>query len=732
MSEQDSKISRRTLLKGGAALTFVVMLDSVGCKREVKKADRAAKETSTVGESRVGAWVVVHDDDRVTIFNPAAEMGQGSMTALPLILAEEMDADWSKVSIENSPVEPEIYGRSGGYGGGGSMMTVGSRAVMGYFTQLRLAGAQIRLALIEMAAAALEVPATELTTEPGVVVHAKSKRRVTFGELAVRAKTLEDLPEVDEKDLKSPADFRLIGTSMPRHDIPPKTDGSAVYAIDVRLEGMLYGMIERSPIHDDQVNSYNKDEVRGVSGVVTTVELDYGVGVIAETVEAAFAARNALKIEWANEAKAVGFHSEKALANYPSVIDENSIEARSYEDRGDAADAFESASKKYEADYYADTVYHGQMEPLNAVVWAKGDEAEVWIGTQGPAVAKGAVAGVLGIQAEKITMHRTYLGGGFGRRSSPDYVVEAAHLAKAVDKPVKLIWTRQDDVKWGKFRPMCLQRMRAGVDEDGKVTAWMHHLVGDGGRLLGSGVDIPYYDIPNQRIDLREVEHGIRTHYWRSVGHHYNKFAIEAFVDELATGEGVDPLEFRRSMIASPEARAVLDRIAEMSNWGSNTEGRAKGIALIERSDTLAAAVAEISVDRDDGKIRVHRFWAALDAGIVVQPDNAAAQIEGSIVMGLSASLTERITIKDGEVQQSNFLDYPIMRMSEIPEIEVHFIESENPPTGIGEPGVPLTAAAVANAFGTLTGARLRHMPFTAERVKSVLRGRTTRHNGTR
>ncbi len=716
-----SKISRRDLIKGGAALTFAVMLGPASCKRKVKETQQAGAETKTSATTSAGAWVVIHDDETVTIYNPAAEMGQGSMTALPLILAEEMDADWEKVSIENSPVDPERYGRAGGYGGGRSMMTVGSRAVMGYFTQLRLAGARIRRALIELAAREWDVAPEELSTEPGVVVHEADGRRITFGELAALGKPLDQLPEVDEQDLKSPGDFRLIGRSMPRHDVPAKTDGSAVFAIDVQLDGMLFGMIERSPVHDDGVVSYNVDEVRNVPGVVTTVELDYGVGVIAESIESAMAGRSALNIEWAGQARAAGLDSEKALAGYPAVIDDESVSVRPYEEKGDAAEALKSAQKTLEADYYADTVYHGQIEPLNAVVWARGKDAEVWVGTQAPGSAKNSVASVLGVDSTRVKMHRTYLGGGFGRRSSSDYVVEAARLAKAVDKPVKLVWTREDDVRWGKFRPMCLQRMRAGLDGDGKVVSWMHHLVGEGGRVLGSGVDIPYYDIPNQTIDLREVEHGLRTHYWRAVGHHYNKFAIEGFVDELAAEVGMDPLEFRKAMVSSERARAVLDRVAEVSDWGSAPEGRARGICLIERSKTLAAAVAEVSVIRTSGKIRVHRFWAALDAGIIVQPDNATAQIEGSIVMGLSAALTERITVKDGRVQQSNFFDYPIMRMSEVPEIEVHFMKSEAPPTGIGEPGIPLTAAALVNAFGALTGKRLRHMPFTPERVKAVL-----------
>lgn len=723
---QRPQLSRRAFLKASAALSFAVMISPAGCKREGKATKSAAPTekglSSGAGASdgaQVGAWVILHPDGEVVIYNPAAEMGQGSMTALPLILAEEMDADWAKVRIEYSPVEPDIYGKRGGYGG---MMTVGSRAVMGYFTQLRLAGAQIRKVLLAIAARELGVPEAELTTEPGAVVHAGSGKRVTFGELAAAGDVPEELPRVTEGDLKSPDDFRLIGTSTPRYDVPAKVDGSAQFSIDVKLPGMLYGMIQRSPVHGGSPKSYNAEEVRAVEGVVTTVELEHGVGVIASSVEAAMAARRELKIAW-SEGDAAGFDSEEALAGYPKVLEDASVDARSFERKGDAARALERAKKRYQADYFADHVYHAQMEPLNAVAWAKeSGDAEIWIGTQAPARARAAVAYALGVDIERVTMHRCYLGGGFGRRSSEDFAVEAAQLSKAVKKPVKLIWTRKDDLQYAKFRPMCLQRMTAGVGEDGKIVAWTHNLVGQGGRLLGSGVDIPYYDIPNQTIDMREVDHGLRVHYWRAVGHHYNKFAIEAFIDEIAADQGVDPVEFRRAMVSSPRAAKVLDVVAEMSGWGSPlAEGRARGVTLIERSGTHGAAVAEISLDRARGEIRVHRFWAALDAGIIVQPDNASAQIEGSIVMGLSAALKERVTFAEGVAQQSNYSDYPLLRMSEAPEIEVRFIDSAEAPSGIGEPGIPLTAGAVANAFGALTGKRLRHMPFTPERVRALL-----------
>lgn len=717
------KITRRRFVELGVGLTFVVMLDPWGCKPKPQP-QQVGEPSRSAGEAPVGPWVRINTDDTIVIYNPAAEMGQGSMTALPLILAEEMDADWDKVRVEDSPVDPNVYGRSWSRGGPGTMMTVGSQAVIGYFTKLRIAGAQIRAVLLSSVATLWDVPVTELSTEPGVVVHAASGRRITYGEVAAQATVPVDLPEIDEAALKSRKDFRLIGTSVPRWDVPSKTDGSAMFAVDIDLPDMVHGVIARSPIHERRPRTYNAEEVRALPGVVTTVELDHGIGVLATSIEGALAARQKLEIDWEPDHPLESFDSEEALAGYPKIADDDDFKARSITEEGDAPKALAAAAKRYEADFFADYVYHAQMEPLNAVVSVdESGGAEVWLGTQAPGAARSAVAGALGVNEARVKMNRCYLGGGFGRRSSADYAVEAAHLSQAVRRPVKLIWTREDDLQYGMFRPMCLQRVRAGVDKDGNITAWTHCIVGDGGQLLGSGIEIPLYDIPNQQIELRLVNHGVRLHYWRAVGHGYNKYAIEALIDDVAIGEGIDPVELRRRLTkSSPRARAVIDAVAKMSGWGAPAiEGRAKGIALAERSGSIAAGVAEVSVDAPTGKLRVHRFWCAIDAGVIVQPDNSRAQIEGSIVMGLSSALTERVTLKRGRVQQSNFHDYRIMRMSEAPQIEVTFIDSVYHPSGIGEPGVPITAGAVANAFAALTGRRLRHMPFTPERVQTAL-----------
>ncbi|MYA65120.1 MAG: xanthine dehydrogenase family protein molybdopterin-binding subunit, partial [Gemmatimonadetes bacterium] len=460
-------------------------------------------------------------------------------------------------------------------------------------------------------------------------------------------------------------------------------------------------------------------------GVVGTVTLGYGVGVVAETVEEAFAARDAMEIEW-GAAQADGFDSVASLAAYAGIADGES-QGRPLSESGDVRAAMDGAATRYEADYFNDYVYHAQMEPLSAVasVNPAGDGAEVWAGTQAPDMARAAVARELGVPVEQVTFHPCYLGGGLGRRTMADYIVEAVQLSRSVRRPVKLIWTREDDLQYGAFRPMSLQRLTGGVDAGGNLAAWTHTVVGDGRGLLASGIGIQYYDIPNQRIEMRTASHGVRTKHWRAVGHGPNKFAIESFIDDIARGEGIDPVELRRRLLrGSPRGIAVLDLVAEMADWGrAPPGGRARGVAFVERSGTLAAGVAEVSLEEDTGRIRVHRFWCAADGGVVVQPRNARAQIEGGIVNGLSTALFERLTVRDGRVEQSNFHDYSILRMSDMPDIEVRFIDSNEAPMGLGEPGVPVAAAAVANAFAALTGRPLRHMPFTADRVLEALNG---------
>ena len=702
-------ITRREFLGATSSLFFTVAFGGVHSDRSL------AQNIGEAADLPLTAWIRLDSDNTITIYNPAAEMGQGTMTALPVIVAEEMDADWAQVLIENSPTDPDLYGNPGWFWGT-PMMTVGSRAVLGYYTALRKAGAQARYVLLENAARKWEVPIKSLTTEPSIVVHKASGRRMSYGEIAAFARAPRNLPTIRDADLKPASEFRLIGRSLPRVDSPAKVDGSALYGIDVQVPGMIYAMMAQAPVNGSQPQGTNASEIKVLPGIVDVVVLEHGVAIVGKTVEAVLSVRKRLKIEWSTGAQIDSFDSKGSFESYARI-------AR--EDRGSVAP---NTVKTYAAEYQNDYVYHAQMEPLNAVaaVNKAGNSAEIWAGTQFPDGAVEAAAAALGTSTDKITIHRTYLGGGFGRRSMSDYIVEAVQISKVVGRPVKLIRSREDDVRHGAFRPMTLQRLEAGVDANGDLTFWKHTLVGEGGRLLATGIQIPYYEVPNQDIVTRRVRHGVRVQYLRSVAHGYTKFAIESFINEIAAGQEVDPYQFRRRLLRnSPRELKVLDTVAEMAGWGkTRPAGRAIGIAFARRSESNAAGVAEVSLDRTSGKIRVHRFWAAIDAGVVVQPDNAIAQMEGGIVFGLSSALRERITFKKGAVQQSNFHDYEVMRMADAPEeIYVKLVVTDNPPTGIGEPGVPITGGAVANAVAALTGIRLRHMPFIPERVLDALKG---------
>ena len=713
------EISRRGVLAGVGGLSFYLSLGASG-------ATLVSAAHANTAARRMSAWVEIAPDGAVTILSAGAEMGQGSMTSLPLILAEEMDADWSKVTVAMAPADAETYGYTSR--GKKSMAIVGSRAVQTYYTDLRIAGAQVRKVLLANAAEKWNLDAAKLRTEPGLVIDPASGKRMSYGEIASFAKAPDVLPAVDKSELKQRSAFRLIGKSMPRVDIPAKVDGSAQFAIDVQLPGMVYATTLHSPVHNGEPESWNDSEVKAMRGIVGTVALDNGIAVIAESFEHALAGREALRIVWKKGAKAEGFDSEPALMDtYHNVHADPAAKAETLDSKGDIEAAFAAAAKTHRSDYRSDLGYHAQMEPLNAVASfnAAGDHVEVWDGSQSPDRSRAGIAKALGMKLEQVTHHQCYMGGGFGRRSLGDYAAEAAVVARAAGKPVKLIWTREEDIAHGMFRPQSFQCMEAAQDDKGNVVGWRHCVVGDGKRLLTSGIKIPYYGIANQHIERRGVSHGMRLKHWRAVGHVFNVFAIESFVDELAADAGMDPVDFRfRHMAISPKARRVFEAAARMSDWkAKRPEGRAVGISISERSGSLGAGVVEISLDRESGKIRVHKAWLAVDGGQIVQPDAARANVESGIAYGLSSVLSERVTVRDGVVEQSNFHDYQVLRMSDHPEeVTVEFVESDGRPTGIGEIGNPMVAGAVANAFHALTGKRLRHMPFTPDRVLDALK----------
>jgi isoquinoline 1-oxidoreductase beta subunit len=725
INQKSSTVSRREFTTAAAGLTFALAVSPN------KLALMSPAEAATASKE-IGAWVRISLDDAITILTPAAEMGQGSMTGVPVALAEELDADWDKVSLEMAPADPETYGYRSNRRGRvtHSMGIFGSRAVMMYYTDMRIAGAQVRKVLMQAAAKEWNVELATLETEPNAVIHPATGRRLSYGEIAGFAEMPTKLPKVSKNDLKKESQFRLIGKPVPRHDIPAKVNGSALYSIDVQLPGMVYASTAHSPVQLAKPMRWNEAEIRAMKGVIEIVKLKRGVAVVADTFEHVLVAKNALKIVWSKDAVAEGFNSEKSLvASYPALANDKNAKANTVKNTGDTDAAFASAAKVYKATYQSDYGYHAQMEPLNGVARFNpaGDSVEIWEGSQSPGRSRKKIAQALGFKLDQVTHHQHYLGGGFGRRSRSDFSIEAALIARAIKRPVKMIWTREEDLAYGMFRPQTYQCVEAALDKEGKVTGWRHCVVGDGNRLIYSGVKLEkYYKIPNRHLEQRGVSHGIRLKHWRAVAHPFNLFAIEGLVDEMAAKEGMDPLDFRRQrMTLTRKAKGVFDKVEKMCDWNNKRpKDRALGLSVTERSGSLGAGVVEISLDRKTGKIRVHKVWAAIDGGTIVQPEMAQRNIESGIIYGLSSVLKERATFKNGTVEQSNFHNYELLRMSEAPEeLHVAFIERNTKPTGLGEIGNPIIGGAVANAFHALTGKRLYHMPFTPERVLAVLKG---------
>lgn len=725
-------VSRRQIMIGAAGLSFAITLGS---------SVDAAEIASERGGQALTSWVSITPDGTITILSAATEMGQGSMTSLPLIIAEELDADWSKVKIVPAPVIEKIYGNPGF---GGMMYTAGSNAVRSYYDNLRLFGAQARRVLLDNAAKKFGVSVDELTTEPSVVVHSKSGRKLTYGEIAAFAEIPAQAPQVKPEDLKKPADFRLITKDVMRAELPHKVNGSAQYSIDVQLPGMLYGSVLRAPVEGAAPEKFDETKAAAITGVVKVVKLPYGIGVVAETPWAAFTARRVIEsdVVWSRDGKAWGFASDQGLQNFAAAARDPNTKATDWFKVGDVRAELPKAASTFEAEYLCDYAYHAQMEPLNAVasVAASGDSAEVWCGTQSQTMALEATANALGLDRSKVKLHDTLLGGGFGRRGprDMDFLVDAVLLSKAVSKPVKSMWTREDDVHNGRFRPLSAHYLRAGFDASGKLMAWQHRLVGDrvtpfidpvryekaGHKdfILMLGADAKGYDIPHQLVEQVYEDTGIRTAPLRGIGFTANKFATETFMDEVAYKRGVDPMQYRLDLLAkTPRAHMVLERVAQMADWGGARDGHGLGAAYIDYSDTQVAAVVEISIDRSTGKIKLHNVWCAIDCGVAVQPDNVIAQTESSIVYGIGLALTERISIKDGTVEQSNFYDYVVSRNRDVPPMHVEVIQTENHPTGVGQMATPAITPAVSNAVMALTGVRLRHAPFTEERVKKAL-----------
>lgn len=717
MNPKPTTVSRRDFVRVGVAVGGGLLVTVYGCGPK----DAATPVAGAAGLFEPNAFVQIDGSGNVLVLSKHLEMGQGTYTGLATLIADELDADWSRVRVEGAPADAKKYGNAGF---GGMQGTGGSNAIASSFEQHRKAGATARAVLVAAAAKQWGVPATELTTEPGVVVHAKSNRRAEYGTLVAAA---AKLPVPETVTLKDPKDFRYIGKEKgtPRVDAKPKSTGTATYTQDVKLPGMLTAVVAHPPLFGATVKSFDATKAKAVPGVVDVVQIPTGVAVLGEHFWAARQGRAALTVEWDTSA-ANKRGTTEVMAEFRELAGRPGIEIRK---DGDAEAAIGTAAKTIEATYEFPFLAHASMEPLNCVVHLRKDGAEVWNGDQFQTADQGAVAGVFGMKPEQVRINTLYSGGSFGRRANAksDYVVEAATIAKAIEgrAPVKMIWTREDDTGAGYFRPAFLHRIKGGIDASGNPVAWWHRIVGpalmDGTPFMPpdgkdpssfeGAADHPYA-VANVFVDTHFPKSGIPVQWWRSVGHTHTAFAVEMFIDELAKAAGKDPVEFRRGLLAKePRRLGVLNLAAEKAGWGTPLPaGRARGIAVHKSFNTYVAEVAEVSLE--GGKPRVHRVVCAVDCGIVVNPDVVRAQMEGGIAFGLGAALYGQIQIDKGRVVSTNFDKYRVLRQREMPVVEVHMVASTEAPTGVGEPGTPPIGPAVANALFALTGKPIRKAPL--------------------
>jgi isoquinoline 1-oxidoreductase beta subunit len=707
-------LSRRTLLKGSATVGAGLV---IGFRFPL-----SAGAQSTPGLFAPNQWLSIDRDGVVTIVNSVPEMGQGTSTSMPMIVADELDADLDKVQLQQAPANPKLYANPVT----GSQAYGGSRGIRDHLAMWRKSGAAARQMLRQAAANEWGVPVESTDTEPGAVVHRSSGRRLTYGQLVDKA---SQLPVPQDPPLKTPDKFRYIGKEHNRFDVPAKTDGRAIYGMDVKVPGMLIASIERPPVvAGAKLKSFDATAAKRVKGVKNVVPVANGIAVVADSTWAALKGRRALKIEWDDGALAT-VSSAGISQGYAALVTQPGMEARKV---GDAPAALGAVGRTLEATYQVPFLEHACMEPMNATAHVTQDACVVWAPTQNPGGTQATAAKLTGLPPEKVTVHTTMLGGGFGRRAEVDFIVDAVETAKAVGAPVKVVWTREDDLQHSFYRPATYNALRAALDASGTPTAWEHRIVGPGiliqkGRAragtldaaaVAGAADVPY-DIQNILVTWKEKDFGVPLGFWRSVGSSQNAFVTESFIDELAHAAKKDPYEFRRALLGkAPRHKAVLETAATKANWGAPLPaGQARGIAVAFSYGSYAAHVVEASIT-PEGRPRVHRIVCAIDCGIAVNPDQVRAQMEGGAVYALTAAYYGAITLDKGRVQQSNFHDYPMMRIAEMPVVETHIVDSGQPPGGLGEPGVPSVAPALGNALFLLTGKRIRSLPIKSEDLK--------------
>ena len=672
------------------------------------------------------AWLQITPANEVIVFINKSEMGQGVYTSLPMIIADEADADWKLIKLEVAPAgdrykDPVWQMQATG----------GSTSIRHMYAPLREAAAAAREMLVKAAAKAWGVSEENCETANSTVKNKLNGRTLTYGALAERAARLE-VPK--KPNLKKPEQFTLIGTPVARTDVPAKVHGSAVFGLDVQVKGMLYGTVDRPPVYGAEPSAFNAEAARKTPGVRTVARINRGIVVCADSPSAAWSGKQALKTQWgAGVEPALNNESlEKVLLAH---LDTDGLIART---EGNAKEALEKSAKKVEAVYLLPYLSHMNMEPQNCTASVRKDGCDVWAPTQNQTGVLALAMKLTGLPASRIRVHTTFLGTGFGRRFETDFVEEAIEASKAAGKPVKVIWRREEDLGHDFFRPGNATRITAGLDDKGALTAWSHKIAVPSifarampGRIekgidpaaVDGMMDTPY-KLPNFRMEYVKVDTPVPVGFWRSVGNSHNGFTVESFMDEVAHAAGKDPLEFRLDLLKNrPRGRRVLETVAEKSGWGNPPKtGEALGLAHHFSFDSYVAQVAEVSVDKSSGRVTVHRVVCAVDCGRTVNPDTVKAQVEGAIIMGLSAGMMERVAFAGGGVQSSNYNNYPILRIADTPEIEVHIVGGDDALGGIGEPGVPPIAPAVANAVFRAAKIRLRNLPMNPQAVSAALK----------
>jgi isoquinoline 1-oxidoreductase subunit beta len=667
------------------------------------------------------AWVHISDDNTITLLSARSEMGQGVYTSMPMLIAEELNVDLRQIKVAVAPPGKEYVNAMLG-----AQITGGSTSVREGWDKLRMAGAQVREMLISAAAARWGVDRSQLKADRGVVSGPGGKK-ATYGQLAADA-ARQPVPE--KPPVKDPKDFRIVGKSVTRLDTPAKTNGTAEFGIDVKLPGMVYASIEQCPVIGGTVKSFDASRAKTMPGVIDVVQVADGVAVVADSYWRAKKAREALSVEW-NEGPVAAISSKSMLEGNLKAAEAGKVLPIG-KPAGNVAEAMKGAAKVVKAQYVTPMQSHAPLEPMNFTAHVQGDKVLLVGPTQFQQGAEGAVAAVLGVKPENITLKTTFLGGGFGRRLELDFIVQAAQVSKAVGKPVKVLWTREDDMTHDFYRPQGVNQLQAGLDARGNPVA-MHFKVTSQSvtqRAFGLPKDtfdpfmaeaaVAPYSIPNTQHDLVIHDTGFRVGYWRAVSHNMNVFANESFVDEMAAAAGKDPYEYRLSLLKDqPRYVNVLRTAAERAGWSKPAAaGRARGIALMEGYDSYIALVAEVSME--NGGVRVHKVTVAADVGRMVNPDTVQAQIQSSIVFGMSAGLMQEITLDKGRVQQTNYNNYPVVRMNESPAMDITLVKSTEKPGGIGEPVTALVVPAIANAVAALTGKRVRQLPITPAAIRSA------------